>query len=235
MNKTEKVRIHYFTDILCVWAYLAQIRLDKVIENHVDDIDIIYTFMPTFGNTAHRIGQGWKDKGGFSGFSKHTHEVCNAYPHIELHDDIWKFNTPKTSSTSHLFIKAVQTLIDTGEIKNESHEDFTQPSILEELIWNIRLAFFRDLKDVSQMDVLMDIATKLGLPTDKIEIAINDGSALAAFSRDIELKDEFGIEGSPTYVLNEGRQKLYGNVGYRIIEANIHEILNKPQAEASWC
>lgn len=235
MSKTEKVRIHYFTDVLCVWAYLAQIRLDEVIKNHGDDIEIVYTFMPTFGNTTHRIGSGWKDKDGFCGFSKHTHEVCESYPHIELHEDIWKTNTPKTSSTSHLFIKAVQTLIDSGAIKNEYRENFTHPSLLEELIWNIRLAFFRDLKDVSQMDVLMEIASDLGLPKDKIERAINDGSALAAFSRDIELKDEYGIEGSPTYVLNEGRQKLYGNVGYRIIEANINEILNKPQAEASWC
>jgi len=235
MSNKEKVRIHYFTDVLCVWAYLAQIRLDEVIKNHGDDIEIVYTFMPTFGNTTHRIGNGWKDKGGFSGFCRHTHEVCESYPHIDVHDDVWKANTPKTSSTSHLFIKAVQTLIDSGAIKNEYRENFTHPSLLEELIWNIRLAFFRDLKDVSQMEVLMEIASDLDLPKDKIEHAINDGSALAAFSRDIELKDEYGIEGSPTYVLNEGRQKLYGNVGYRIIEANINEILNKPQAEASWC
>jgi hypothetical protein len=33
------------------------------------------------------------------------------------------------------------------------------------------------------------------------------------------------IEGSPSFVLNEGRQKLYGNVGLRIIEAKIQEII----------
>ena len=44
------------------------------------------------------------------------------------------------------------------------------------------------------------------------------------------------IEGSPSFVLNEGRQKLYGNIGFRLIEDNIHELLLAPRAdEASWC
>lgn len=235
MKNSDKITIHYFTDILCVWAYLAQIRLDEVIKTHSSDIKIIYSFMPIFGHTEHRIGDGWKDKGGFAGFSEHIHEVCIDYPHIELHKDIWKVNTPKTSSSSHLFIMAVQTLVASNDISNTAQKQFQQPSLLEELIWQIRLAFFRDLKDVSNMDILMEIASSLSLPTEKIQTALNNGSALAAYSRDIEIKDEFNIEGSPTYILNDRRQKLYGNVGYRIIEANIQEILNKPHVEASWC
>ena len=235
MNSSPRVRIHYFTDILCVWAYLAQIRLDEIIKNHSSQIEISYNFMPVFGCTNNRIGNGWKDKGGFEGFSKHTHEVCEAYPHITLHKDIWAVNTPKTSTTSHLFVKAVQCLVDNEIISNECQSEFDQRTIFEELIWNIRLAFFRDLKDISQMNVLMDIAKSMNLPTGKIQTAIDDGSALAELSRDIELKDEFGVEGSPTYILNEGRQKLYGNVGYRIIEANLQEVMKEPDLEASWC
>ena len=235
MDSSSRVRIHYFSDILCVWAYLAQIRLDELIKNYSSQIEISYNFMPVFGCTNNRIGNGWKDKGSFEGFSKHTHEVCEAYPHITLHKDIWAVNTPKTSTTSHLFIKAVQCLVDNGTISNECHPEFDQRTIFEELIWKVRLAFFRDLKDISQMNVLMDIAKSMNLPADKIQDALDDGSALAELSRDIELKDEFGVEGSPTYILNEGRQKLYGNVGYRIIEANLQEVMKEPDLEASWC
>jgi len=33
-----------------------------------------------------------------------------------------------------------------------------------------------------------------------------------------------------------GHQLLYGNVGYRLIEANVRELLHNPEAgEASWC
>ena len=235
MSQSSRIRIHYFTDVLCVWAYLAQIRLDELIKNYSSEIEISYNFMPVFGCTKNRIGAGWKDKGGFKGFSKHTHEVCEAYPHINLHKDIWAVNTPKTSTTSHLFIKAVRCLVDNEIISNEPRAEFEQRTIFEEFIWEVRLAFFRDLKDISQMSILMDVAKSMNLPTDKIQDVLDDGSALAEFSRDIELRDEFGIEGSPTYLLNEGRQKLYGNVGYRIIEANLLEVMKDPDLEASWC
>ena len=235
MSQSSRIRIHYFTDVLCVWAYLAQIRLDELIKNYSSEIEISYNFMPVFGCTKNRIGAGWKDKGGFKGFSKHTHEVCEAYPHINLHKDIWAVNTPKTSTTSHLFIKAVRCLVDNEIISNEPRAEFEQRTIFEEFIWEVRLAFFRDLKDISQMGILMEVAKSMNLPTDKIQDVLDDGSALAEFSRDIELRDEFGIEGSPTYLLNEGRQKLYGNVGYRIIEANLLEVMKDPDLEASWC
>ena len=235
MNESERIRIHYFTDVLCIWAYLAQIRLDELIKNYSSQIEVTYHFMPVFGHTQHRIGEGWKDKGGFDGFSKKMHQVIEKFPHVELHPDIWKKNTPKTSTTSHLFIKAVQCLVDNGTISNACQADHGQHTLLEDFIWEVRLAFYRDLRDISQMSVLFDIAKSMGLPTDKIQEVLDDGTALAEMSRDIELRDEFNVEGSPTYILNEGRQKLYGNVGYRIIETNLLEILKQPSMEASWC
>ena len=35
--------------------------------------------------------------------------------------------------------------------------------------------------------------------------------------------------------LDGGRQTLFGNVGYRVISANIEELLHQPSGEASWC
>jgi len=235
MSKSPRIRIHYFTDVLCVWAYLAQIRLDELIKNYSAEIEMTYNFMPVFGHTQHRIGQGWKDKGGFNAFSIHMHKVIEEFPHIELHQDIWKINTPKTSTTSHLFIKAVQCLVENGTISNECRDDCGQKTLLEDFIWAVRLAFFRDLRDISQMRVLFDIAKSMDLPAVNIQEVIDDGSALGDLSRDLELRDEFNVDGSPTYILNEGRQKLYGNVGYRIIEANLLEIIKQPAMEARWC
>ena len=229
------VRIHYFTDILCVWAYLSQVRLDELINNYATDIAISYHFMPIFACTEHRIGEGWKDKGGYEGFSRHTHKVCAAYPYLNLHKDVWQVNAPKTSATSHLFIKALQCLVDNAVINNEARVDRQHRTLFEEFVWQVRLAFFQDARDIGNMSVLKDIAKTLQLPVSEIECVLDDGTALAALFRDIELRDEFRVEGSPTYILNEGRQKLYGNVGYRIIEANLHEILKQPKVEASWC
>ena len=64
---------------------------------------------------------------------------------------------------------------------------------------------------------------------------LEDGTALAALAADHESAAALGVSGSPTFVLNEGRQKLYGNVGYRILEANVEELLRDDRDSASWC
>ena len=66
-------------------------------------------------------------------------------------------------------------------------------------------------------------------------IQIDSGDAYAQLSKDLELVKEHNITVSPTLILNEGRQRLNGNVGYRAIEANIRELLNTPPGEKSWC
>jgi hypothetical protein len=43
------------------------------------------------------------------------------------------------------------------------------------------------------------------------------------------------VDVSPTFVFNDGRQRLNGNVGYRVIEANVRELLRAPEAGRSWC
>jgi predicted DsbA family dithiol-disulfide isomerase len=108
-------------------------------------------------------------------------------------------------------------------------------SLFEELVWQVRLAFFRDAVDVAALQTLLGIAARLELPVAQIEAQMANGEAMALLCRDVELRDEFRVEGSPTYVLNDGRQKLYGNVGYKVIAANVEEILNRPEQQASWC
>ena len=117
-NQMEPIRISYFSDVLCVWAYIAQIRLDELTTNFQDKISIDYHFAPIFGNAHEKLESRWRDRGGFKGYSDHVQKVVSV---------------------------------------------------------------------------------------------------------------------SPTLIFNEGRQRLNGNVGYRVIEANIRELLHNPPEEQSWC
>ena len=59
---------------------------------------------------------------------------------------------------------------------------------------------------------------------------------LARLAADYQDAEKIHIESSPTFVPNEGRQKLFGNVDFRIVEANIREVLREPNMDqASWC
>jgi predicted DsbA family dithiol-disulfide isomerase len=91
------------------------------------------------------------------------------------------------------------------------------------------------LSDISNRKVQFEIAKNLGLPVNKIKAQIDSGEAYAVLSRDFELAKEHTVTVSPTLIFNESRQRLNGNVGYRVIEANIRELLHNPPGEQSWC
>lgn len=227
------VVIDHFSDVLCVWAYVAQIRIDELQEEYGDQVKFNYHFMNIFGAVDHRIQANWKEKGGYAGFGKHVLEVAENFPHVEVHPEIWQGKAPKSSANAHLFLKAVNHLIATGEIEERTCD--TGRSLFEEITWQLRLAFFRDNRNIADLGCQCELAEQLELPSQRIREVIADGSAMAGLCRDIELAQEHSIEGSPTYLLNEGRQKLYGNVGYNVISANVKEVLNKPDHQASWC
>ena len=110
------------------------------------------------------------------------------------------------------------------------------PTIFDQVTWAFRCAFFRDCRDIARWDTQCEIAEALGADIDAIERRIHSGIALARLATDYQDADRMRIEGSPSFVLNEGRQKLYGNVGFHLIEANIQELLRAPRTdEASWC
>jgi predicted DsbA family dithiol-disulfide isomerase len=230
----KPVNLIYVTDVLCVWAYIAQIRLDELKQKYGDKVEVEQRFISVFGDTVNRIGKGWQDRGGYEGFSDHVIEVSQNYPHIKINPEVWRSCRPQTSMTSHLFIKAVQLLVDRNEISAEVNPH-TGQSIAEDIIWRTRCAFFRDALNIDNLSVLMGLAEEMNLPVAKLEESISDGSAIAALAADIELKENYRLEGSPSFILNEGRQKLFGNVGYRIIEANVVELMENQDNQASWC
>jgi predicted DsbA family dithiol-disulfide isomerase len=227
------VHISYFSDILCIWAYAAQARIDAVKEKFGDAVRFDSRFCSVFGDTASKITSTWRDKGEYAGFNAHLRNVARQFPHIEIHPKIWLKTRPPTSTSAHLFLTAVQQWLQERE-----REGQREPTtiIFDKMMWAFRCAFFRDCRDIARWDVQCELAEALGVDIDAIETSTHDGTAFASLARDYQDADKMRIEGSPSFVLNEGRQKLYGNVGFRIIEANIQELLRTPGGDqASWC
>lgn len=227
------VQVTYFSDVLCIWAYASQARVDAVNERFGGAVHLDYRFCSVFGDTARKIPSTWNAKGNYAGFNAHLREVAQKFPHIAVHRDIWLGTRPRTSASPHLFMKAVQ---------HWQQEQMQQPrsgsaaSIFDQVLWAFRSGFFRDCRDISRWDVQCELAEALGVDIDAIEEIIHDGIAFAELVADYQDAEKMHIEGSPSFVLNKGRQKLYGDVGFRIIEANIQELLRAPDGDqASWC
>ena len=222
--------IDYFSDLLCVWAYGGQVRLDELQREFADRVVVRHRFMQLFADTAMRIGEGWADQGGFDGFGAHMREVCRQWPHTRLHDDVWTRCRPTSCMTAHVFLRAASQCLDVDRDADRRH-------VFDGLVARVRSAFFEQAVDIGRIDCLLPMLDGSGLDAAQVLARIDDGRAYAALQRDAELMKSYGVQGSPTFVFNEGRQLLYGNVGYRIIESNVRELLSGGvvEGEASWC
>ena len=227
----KNISICYFNDLLCVWAYVAEARLVELRHNFSSEVTLQNRFVPVFGNTRRKIGEGWADRGGYEGYSGHVRQIIERLGHVEVHPEIWTKNIPASSHGAHAFVKAAELAIDPAPAADPGGR-----TTLEELSWRLRLALFRELRDIGRLDVQLDVAQSMDLPVAAIRGKLEDGSAFAALAEDYEAATQLQVSGSPTLVFNEGRQKLYGNVGYRILEANIQELLRDREPDsASWC
>ena len=213
--------VDYYSDILCIWAWIAQRRIEELNTKLQDRIEIRHHFVDVFGDVAAKMDAQWQSRGGYAGFAEHVRESASAFEYASVNEKVWREVKPLTSANAHLMLKAVE--IAYGR----------QAQI--DMALAIRIAFFVEALDVGNLNVLLDLAAMKALDANRIRDAIGNGSAIAALMKDYQESKQNSIKGSPSYVLDGGRQTLYGNVGYRVLLANIEELLKSPQNEASWC
>ncbi len=213
--------IDYYSDILCVWAWIAQRRLDELTKKLGNTIEIRYRYLDVFGDAVNKIPDQWCGKGGYNGFAKHVVESAAPYDDALINSDIWQKTRPTSSANIHLVLKAAELVFG----KRDSIQ----------LALNCRKAFFIEAKDISQLELLFTLIEAAGLDANLIRETLNDGTAMAALMGDYQQAKAQHLKGSPSYIIDNGRQVLYGNVGYRILLANIEEQLKTPKNEASWC
>ncbi len=220
-NTSAPIVIDYYTDVLCVWAWIAQPRLEELHRQWGDSITIRHRYVDIFGDSHGKIARQWGETDGFEKFGAHVAKSAVSFDNISVNPDIWTQVRPRSSLQAHLLIKAVALVA--GE------------ALVEPMALRIRQAFFSMARDICDQSMLLEIARTEDIDVQLLEAAMRDGSAMAALSDDQRSANALGVRGSPTWALNEGRQILYGNVGYRVLHANIEELARHPMAGASWC
>jgi predicted DsbA family dithiol-disulfide isomerase len=214
------VSVQYFSDVFCVWAYVGQVRLDELETEFEADVAVDCHFMTVFGDARGKLEADWGARGGNVAYAAHVRSVVERFEHVRIHPDTWAKVVPTSSLGCHIFLAAV---------KLHDAQTFRRAA------WSLREAFFRDGRDISRRSTQLEVAHALDLPVAEIESLLYSGEAHAELSRGLKLARRFGVEVSPTYVFDDGRQRLNGNVGYRVIEANVRELLRAPESPQSWC
>ncbi|TLU66247.1 disulfide bond formation protein DsbA [Thalassotalea litorea] len=215
-----KIKIDYFTDVLCVWAYINERRIAELNQDYLKQINLSHHYVEIFASVADKMASQWQAKGGYGGFREHVVQAAEQFQ-LSVHSSIWQTCKPTSSAPAHLYGKAFQIVFDDNA----------------ELKWlsAVRQAFFIDGRDISQVAVLDEMVNEQGVESGQIKVAIDSGAAIAALMLDRKTCESWKIKGSPSLVMNQGRQILFGNVGYGIIRANIEELRQNNSSKASWC
>ena len=182
-------------------------------------------FCSIFPDTQTKINKAWHDRGGFSGYADHVKTVAKGFENVSIHDDVWSKVRPKSSASPHLFIKAIELL------EYEATEGTFFNRLSNRAAKELRTAFFVEAQDISNWAVQRAIGEKIGIVFDEILKKIETGEAIAKLAADYELAQSLRVQGSPTYILSEGRQILFGNINYNILEANVSELLSEKRNE----
>jgi predicted DsbA family dithiol-disulfide isomerase len=215
------VDIVHFSDVLCIWAYISQIRVEELETNFKDEVNIDYRFLPVFGDVAGKMEAQWADRGGIAGYAAHVQEVAAKFEHVEISPQVWTANRPTSSLPAHLVLCGVRVLHGAKDVQR--------------VLRALRRAFFVELVDISNNEALLEVTGQAGVDLKALEEVLDSGAAHAQLASDLAAATQSAARSSPTLIFNEGRQTLAGNVGYRVLEANVRELLRSPGDQKSWC
>ena len=220
------MRIQHYSDMLCVWAYIAQVRMEELHTQFGAQLDVDYRFVEVFGDTRTKLAKGWDHRGGLPAYADHVAQVASRFEHISLHPNVWREAVPASSAACHLSISALKTAELASECGAGSAKVYAAA---------LRRAFFAEARDISTWRIQQEVLAEIGIAPSVVTKELQAGRAHATLASDGIAAREAHVRVSPTLVFNEGRQQLAGNVGYLIIEANIRELIHDPADQASWC
>ena len=88
-------------------------------------------------------------------------------------------------------------------------------------------AYFVEARDISRLEVLLDIVGQAGLPIDAAREVLDRRTFKAAIDADWELSREYGITGVPTFVA--GRYAVVGAQPYEVLEQLVRKAADEAE------
>lgn len=217
-----KLKFGYWSDPLCIWAFVAQQKLDRVLAELGEHVVVDYRVVPVFGSVPWRFERGPWAKDGIDGRVLATRKIAEQGGRSDVAGECWRRAMPASSWAPAMAIKAVFALED-GAAAGPVYQRA------------LRERFFVREANIALRTVQLEVAEELALPRAPIERRLDDGTALAAVYEDHAERERLHIQGSPTYVFDGGRAMLYGNFDYAILRSTVEELVRGARPGGSAC
>ena len=222
----QPIAFEYWSDPLCIWAFVSEPRLQGVLRDRAELLRVTHRLVVVFGSVPWRFREGPWVEPGPAGRAVATRTIAQRFGRDDVTGQVWTDDAPASSWAPAAAIKAAFAQEAAQESATGSAEAYQCA---------LRDAFFVDNRNIARRRVQLEVAEALGLRVADLEQRLDDGAALAAVWEDQRRKDERYIQGSPTYVFDDGRALLYGNVAPGILEHTVDELLRGLNPGGSRC
>ena len=104
--------------------------------------------------------------------------------------------------------------------------ELTNPDLAARYLRRMREAAAAEAREIGRREVLIELASDVGLDVARFINHLNDGSAEAAFRKDLETTRRYGARGFPTFVFRDGGREvmLRGSQSFGSMQAVIDSV-----------
>jgi len=224
--KNGRIEFSYWSDPLCIWALVAQTKLERILTELGSHLRVDYRIVPVFGSVSWRFKAGPWAKDGVEGRVAATKRIAEQAGRSDVSGACWRTCAPASTWSPSSAIKAVFAIEAEGAVA---------PGTAPRYQLTLRERFFVAEQNIAERGVQLAVAEELGVPRAPLERRLDDGTALAAVWEDFNEKERLRIQGSPTYVFDGGRAMLYGNFEYGMLKSTVDELVRGMEAGSSAC
>ena len=186
------MRIDVISDTVCPWCFVGKRRLERAMDLRPElDFEVHwhpFQLNPDVPSEGVDRATYYAEKFGSGGrIESMVEQLKSIGTELGINFDFEAIKIQPNTRLSHCFISAF--------------EGDTQSAVKEAVL----SAFFEQGRDIGDRDVLMDIATQLGVDTQLASAALDDSVLQAAVAEQSEQARANGINGVPTFIFDQLR------------------------------
>jgi len=205
------LKLHYILDPMCSWCYGFSRTMDTVLSQLPDNISLHYVMGGLAPDSNEPMPQEMQQ------YVQNAWKAVSKRTGAEVNFDFWTRCRPKRST-----YPSCRAVIAAGLQNREQ---------IPAMIKAIQTAYYRQARNPSNNDTLIQLAGEIGLNPDQFTADLTSNRVEHLLLADFNFKNRLGVQGFPTLIL-EKEEKFYAlTIGYaepEIILERLKIVMERP-------
>ncbi|WP_320130628.1 DsbA family protein [uncultured Sphaerochaeta sp.] len=216
MSEIQKIKIIEFTDPVCSWCWALEPILRKLETRYKDHLELTFVM----GGLVRDISDFYSSSISSERNPEHTNDVINSH----WKEASAKHHMPVVAKGFHLFSKEYPSAYPLNIAYKAAQMENQQ--LADKFLRRLREASIVEAKLTNRQEVLIELASEVGLDVSQFILHLKDGSAEKAFKEDLATTQRYGVHGFPTSLIQYGNKEvlLRGYQSYESFKAVIDSL-----------